>query len=297
MLLSQPCRVCRTVDWDPAFGGPVRDGAFGNTRPGTVFRCRGCGVEFLPPVQNDLEHFYASEAYRKQIGESASAQDFFALHDEEQLDKMPFLHGLKLRDAVVADVGCGAGSFLDAVAGFARTTIGVEPAVSYHGSLKERGHVVFSSTEEALAAWRGKVGIAFCFSVVEHVEQPVEFLSQIRALLADDGVLLLSTPNKADILMVLGGDTYRSFFYRSVHIHYFDAASLAAAAKHSGFSSCRAMHHHRFNFANFVGWLREGRPTRNTGGSPLGASFDAHWKNTLESSAAADYLYALLHAR
>jgi hypothetical protein len=96
--------------------------------------------------------------------------------------------------------------------------------------------------------------------------------------------------------MSLGGDTYRSFFYRSVHIHYFDAASLAATAKLSGFGSCKPMYHHRFNFANFAGWLREGRPTRNTGATPLGAAFDAHWKTTLESSGAADYLYALLRA-
>jgi 2-polyprenyl-3-methyl-5-hydroxy-6-metoxy-1,4-benzoquinol methylase len=280
-----------------AFGGPVRDGTFGRTRPGIVHRCRNCGVEFLPPVQENLEEFYKSEAYRAEVGESSGAGEFFALHDDEQLDKMSFLHGLGLRGAVVADVGSGAGSFLDAVAGFAGTTIGIEPAVSYHDSLKERGHEVFSSTSAALEKWRGKVKIAVCFSVIEHVEHPVQFLAEIRELLADDGVLLLSTPNKSDILMSLGGDTYRSFFYRSVHIHYFDAASLAFAAQKSGFASCKTSHHHRFNFANFTGWLREGRPTRNTGGTPLGEEFDAHWKNTLESRGAADYLYAHLRAR
>src|SRR4051812_39140278 len=51
MSTAQPCRICRATEWEVAFGGPVRDGTFGKTRPGTVHRCRKCGVEFLPPVQ------------------------------------------------------------------------------------------------------------------------------------------------------------------------------------------------------------------------------------------------------
>lgn len=292
--MNKPCTVCEDQNWEIEFPGPVRHGTFGKIRDGVVYRCLSCGTGFLEPLQADLEEYYRSTEYRKDVGESAAAEDFFALHDPEQLEKMHLLQGLPLRNAVVADVGCGGGSFLDAVSGFAATTIAIEPAVSYHASLEKRGHEVFSGTAEALEKWRGKVQLAVSFSVIEHVEQPVHFLRGIRELLAPDGVLLISTPNKEDILLILGGDEYRTFFYRSVHIHYFDKKSIQAAASYAGFSNCDVRYQHRFSFANFTGWLREKRPTGNSKTTPLGKPFDAHWRTSLENSGTSDYLYAFL---
>lgn len=294
---NEHCRVCGQSKWQLAFGGPVRQGTFGNLRPASVYRCEECETEYLPSVQADLEEYYKSVNYRQDVGESGTVEDYFRTHDEEQLVKMRFLQGIGLRGVPVMDVGCGGGSFLDAISGFAGSTIAIEPAESYHVSLRERGHDTFSSMQAALKRWKGQVKMAVCFSVIEHVEQPVEFLREIRSLLAGDGVLILSTPNQADLLVSQGGDAYRSFFYRSVHMHYFNERSLQYAAKRAGFGGCAVQFHHRFNFANFVGWLREKTPTRNLGQFPLGSSFDEHWRTFLESSGTADYLYARLTAR
>ena len=288
------CGVCSAQTWRVAYEGPIRHGTFGNSVEATVFQCDVCGVKFLPSSVGLAPNYYAGHEYRETVGEGADAEDFFRRHDAEQLDRYPLMNRVSLRDRIVAEVGCAAGSFLDGVRGFASTTIGVEPALAYHESLRQRGHAAFSDLSHACVEWKGKVDVAVCFSVIEHVAQPVAFLRQIKTLLVPGGQLLVSTPNARDILLEVGSEAYRRFFYRSVHAYYFDASSLRTAAGIAGFSRFEPRYVHRFNFANFIGWLDQEKPSGNARATVLGDSFDRTWKAELEESGHADYLYAWL---
>lgn len=289
----QPCRICGGEQAE-AYRGPVRQGTFGRFVEGQVWKCRRCGVEFLPPATTNLAEYYASDTYRTDVGEQADVEDYFRRHDAEQLPRMALLEQTPLRGKVIADVGCGGGSFLDCVRGLASRTVAVEPMRGYHASLAERGHQVYASVEAAAADWAGRVGVAACFSVVEHVEDPLTFLRQIHGLLAPGGRLLLSTPNRRDILLESGCAAYRSFFYRTVHTYYFDAESLRHLATAAGFASCGVRFVHRFGFANYLAWLRDGRPTQNSLSSPLSHGFDETWRSQLEQAGVSDYLFAML---
>jgi SAM-dependent methyltransferase len=288
-----PCSICGGT-FTPAYRGPIRQGTFGRSAEGTIWRCDRCGVEYLPPAVADLEAFYQGEEYRRQVGEEPDVEDFFRRHDAEQLPRLALFEGVPLRGRVVADIGCGGGSFLDLLRGVAGTTIGIEPMAGYHRSLAARGHRTYPGTAAALADWAGRVDVAVSFSVVEHVADPKGFLAEIRALLAPGGRLILSTPNRCEVLMRAGPEAYKGFFYRAVHTHYFDAPALENLARAAGFSDCRVRFVHRFNFANFLGWMRDGKPTQNAGASPLSAGFDAVWRAALEEQGLADYLYAEL---
>jgi len=241
-----------------------------------------------------MPEYYKGAEYRQLVGEDPDVASFFTLHDTEQLARYRLLERTPLRGRVVADIGCAGGSFLDGVRGFASTTIGIEPATAYHASLRDRGHLVFTNVSEACNRWSGKVNVAVCFSVIEHVVQPTMFLSQIRELLAPDGQLLISTPNSNDILLHVGCEAYEQFFFRSVHTYYFDRDALKTAAIAAGFKEFDAFFIHRFNFGNFIGWLAQQRPFSNAHASPLGARFDRLWRTELEETGRSDYLYAWL---
>ena len=287
------CAICGAKKWHVAYEGPIRHGTFGNFVEATVFRCDVCEVQFLPSSVGLIPNYYSGPEYRETVGEGSDAESFFKLHDVEQLDRYPLMNGVTLRNSVVAEIGAAAGSFLDGVRGLAAATVAVEPAVAYHESLRRRGHVTFSDASDA-SEWNGKVDVAVCFSVIEHVSDPVAFLRQIKNLLAPGGKLLLSTPNARDILLDVGCEAYRRFFYRSVHAYYFDAVSLRRAAAEAGFQQFEPRHIHRFNFGNFTGWLGEHKPAGNAHATTLGARFDRIWKAELEESGHADYLYAWL---
>jgi SAM-dependent methyltransferase len=288
------CPVCGAHQWTTAYTGPIRDGVFGRECDGRVIRCGRCTVEILAEPRRDLAQDYADGSYRTHVGESSDAESFFALHDGEQFTRLAMLERVPLRGRIVVDVGCGGGSFLDAVAGLAATTIAIEPSQSYHASLAKRRHQVYSDIGGALGGWAGKVDLAVSFSVIEHVADPVAFLADVRSLLTPSGMALVSTPNRDDVLLAAGCEAYRRFFYRVVHRFYFDAASLRQTATAARFGSCEVVYRHRFGFANFVNWLMRERPDAGQSRSPLDHQFDRIWTTTLEESGRADYLYAFL---
>lgn len=290
----EPCKICNSQDWAVGYEGPIRSGTFGKTVSGTVYQCSKCGVQFLPTVIKDLEAYYRDGTYRDNVNESSDIETYFKLHDAEQLKKYAVLEAVPLRGKILADVGCGGGSFLDGVRGFASQTIGIEPTAAYHDSLKTRGHRVYTDVDSAMSEWCGRVNVVTTFSVIEHVKDPVAFLRSIKGLLAEDGVVLVSTPNLRDFLMSKGVKAYQSFFYRTAHIHYFDQDSLKTAACEAGFPDFVPKHVHRFNFANFMGWLQENKPTGGKQQTALGASFDSIWQSNLEARGISDYLYAFL---
>jgi SAM-dependent methyltransferase len=269
-------------------------GRFGSFTPDAraVLKCRGCGVGFLSPT-GPVD--YDSAQYRELVDGSASPDRFYALHDNEQGDKLKTLGVERLRDKVVADIGCGAGSFLDLAKGVASATLAIEPMRGYHPILQTKGHRPFAYCADAIGEWQGRVDVAVCFSVIEHVAEPVSLLHDIRRMLRDGGELLLSTPNLDDWMLELLPEDYGAFFFRTVHTWYFDAGSLRALASAAGFADCAVEYVHRFDLSNALLWLRDRRPTGQSGlavAPPVDAAF-CRW---LESAGRADYIYARLRA-
>jgi SAM-dependent methyltransferase len=295
---ADPCPICAASGAEVVHDGPVRAGVFGSAIPGRILRCRSCRVDRLALTSGGFdEGKYRSGEYRELVGETRHDHDFLALHDVEQPEKLPFVAPHLRRGAVVADVGCGGGSFLDLVKGLAGTTIAAELTRTFHPGLAARGHRVFSTASDAAVSWAGKVDLAVTFSVIEHVPRPVEFLAEIRHLLAPGGVLVLSTPNRDDVLMKEGLPEYRSFFYRQVHAFYFDVESLRGTCARAGLEVVEVHQHQRFGFTNFVNWVAQRRPTGRAATPLMSEAFDGVWKSELERHGLADYLYFVVRPR
>jgi len=295
--MFKSCEVCGSEMWAVVYAGHVRDGAFGRlTAPeARVGRCGTCGVERLAEPFCRPSDIYESAKYRSLLEEPTDAAGFFAEHDSVQLQNLSVLWPLSARGKVVADVGCAAGSFLDHVRGLTADTIAVEPCQDYHPMLRERGHKVYARTEDAVRAEAGRVDMAYSFSVIEHVGNPRVFLSEIADLLASDGKLLVSTPNRRDALMDLLPSDYPAFFYRSVHRWYFDADSLSRCATAAGLRVIETLCVHRFGLSNAMTWLRDRRPGGHAAlphiQSPM---LDRLWQTHLEQAGVGDYLYVWL---
>ena len=86
-----------------------------------------------------------------------------------------------LKNKVVLDSGCGGGDFLDLVKKISKKTIGIEPSKHFHPSIKKKGHLVFSSSEEIIEKFKADVIISF--GVIEHTENPIEYLSLLNKIL------------------------------------------------------------------------------------------------------------------
>jgi SAM-dependent methyltransferase len=282
------CSICGSAERDVLYEGPIRNGRFGDmsAAPETVWRCRGCGAGRLYGSPVD----YTSDEYRTLVDGADGVEAYHRLHDEEQADKLHRLGTAGLRGTVLADVGCGAGAFLDLVRGYCRATIGIEPSDSLRRATAEKGHAVYADTRAAHGDWAGRVDLAVCFSVIEHVDDALGLLRDVQTLLKPGGSLVLSTPNRRDFLIELLPD-YARFFYRRVHVWYFDADSLTALAARAGFATTAIEHVHRFDVSNAALWLRDRRPTGLAKLDAIPAGGDALFRALLEAAGRSDYLY------
>lgn len=286
------CAICGANDWGDVYVGSVRDGVFGRTRLGArVCRCGNCGVERLDEDVCPDDAFYETPAYREKLQQELTAAAHQAVADELQIFTQQILWPTSLRGTVVADIGCAGGSFLDHVAGLADKAVAIEPCSIYHESLRSRGYTVFPYAKDACRELAGKVDLAVSIQVIEHVLNPREFLEDIRPLLAPGGRLLISTPNRADILMHLLPQDFPEFFYRVVHRWYFDEPSLRRCAVGAGYKVQRARFVHRYGMANALAWLRDRRPTGQKRIDVIDPMMDKLWAGYLESAGMADCLF------
>ena len=289
-----PCRICNELSLKVYYQGPVRLGSFGkqSTFEATITECPRCGARHLPPLMEDLAAYYQSGEYRGDLDQGNAEEKYFQLTDNDQPHRLELLGMHEVRGRIVADVGCGAGPFLDLVKGIASRTVAIEPNTAYYDGLHQRGHRCYPYVRNALADWQGKVDLGVTFSVLEHVENPREFLADIKSLLKPGGRLLLSTPNADDFMLEIC-PAYAPFFYRKAHLWYFTQRALGELARLAGFEECRIVHQHRFDLSNALLWLRDRCPT-GLGTLKLNSRLDSAWRSFLEASGRADYLYAFL---
>jgi SAM-dependent methyltransferase len=289
------CEICGRNSWQTIYHGPVRDGTFGDSlSEGTVARCTGCGVERLAECHCPPDSSYESEEYRAKLKQGLDAPSYLKLHDEFQIFTLSQIWPKNLRGQTIADIGCAGGSFLDHINGLSDRLVAVEPCSIYHEDLNKRGYAVYPYARDATADLAGQVDLAVSLQVIEHTRNPREFLEDIRPLLKRSGLLVISTPNRDDILNTLLPTDFGSFFYRVVHRWYFDRQSLDECARMAGYQVLESRHVHRYGMSNALAWLRDRKPTgqwRLDGISPLA---DALWRGYLEETGQADTVYSFL---
>src|SRR5260221_3011646 len=283
------CSVCDQADFIPFYNGKIRKGKYPNfIDDGRIYRCPVCETQ----MYDGPEINYETEEYRELVDSSSSSSAYYQLHDAEQPSRLSFINTADFRGATFIDVGAGAGSFLDLVKGFAGKTVAVEPAAYYHAELAAKSSVVFAYMKDALHELRGKADIVTCFSVIEHIDNPLLFMQALVALCRPGGTILVSTPNSDDWLIEFLPLTYKSFFYRVVHKWYLNSTSLNMLGKRTELSEIVIKFRQRFPIGNALNWIRSGMPTGNAN-SFFSNMFERVYREELESKGKSDYIYLI----
>jgi SAM-dependent methyltransferase len=103
----------------------------------------------------------------------------------------------------VLDYGSGEGYGTATLANHAASVTGVDidPAAIAHAQAKyvSVANISFEAiTDHRLPYPDGSFDVITCFEVIEHVPDPALVIAEIARLLSKDGLLLISTPNKAE---------------------------------------------------------------------------------------------------
>ncbi len=280
---------------DPViYRGKIRDGAWGrwSSEDFEVRHHAASDVAYLSPFPQRVKDFYASAEYRSQYNASNEIQEYYRLHDGIQKEKLTRLDLHDYRGKVVGDFGCGGGVFLDLLRGIASETVGVEPNPDFAQALRNKGHQGFQWAEEVMRSRPGTLDRAVSFDAIEHVENPIEFLRQIRECLKPGGRLIVSTDNRNELLFQLKPKGFEEFYYRTAHLWYFTEKSLRIMGEAAGFRVMRTFYQQCFDLGNMMRWMEQGKPCGNgTMATWLDASLESHFSQHLEKQGWANLVY------
>lgn len=284
------CEICDKDGWLIVHNGQIRIDHDYN-QSAVIGQCEGCGVQRLEEKFCLPESAYQGPEYRESLKEGVTSEDFYQKHDAEQLFHLGLVGNV--RDKVIADIGCGAGSFLDHVSGLTDFCTAIEPCDEYFNNLADTtNYHVYRNTKEALVFHKNKMDIAVCFSTIEHVLNPRELLEDIGKMLKPGGKLIVTTPNRNNVLMSLDPEHYSSCFYRTQHRWYFDLNSLSLCGKLAGLSLEEIGTHCKYGLDNAMIWMRD----KKFGGEislPPGKALNNSWKTAMESWDMGDTLCAV----
>ncbi len=229
-MLGPPCPICSTSVKDLWISFPGHP----------IWKCEECYFCFAvvdtprgPAAPETLyeELYQKSDEYRALLAEAARtdrrarlafAERFFFRHFPSPLGSQQLL-----------DIGCGAGRFLRIASLHGWEVRGVEPAPSAAAVGQSLGLPIFQGdlTQFLCAFPNQRFDVVTAFEVIEHVPNPVPFLSQLREATLPGGYVLVSAPNVRDPYLRFDR---RTETWPPVHVNFFSRKAIGRALERAG---------------------------------------------------------------
>ncbi len=229
-----------------------------------VLKCRDCGLIFLEKEERNLRDYYEEE-YRKLytpvIGKEVSPSESFDICLPFQQSRIEDIKPYLKPDMKALDIGCSSGYFLYALRDFVHECVGIELNKSdVEFARRKVGVKVYDCPLEETDIPPGYFDIVFMFDVLEHIEDPIQFLRTARRYIKPGGYIYIEVDNVDDsLLSIYEIKEYADFWYREPHLFYFSPKTLKSVAEKAGFlGETKTLQ--QYNFVNQINWILTGRP-------------------------------------
>ncbi|TMJ01392.1 MAG: class I SAM-dependent methyltransferase [Alphaproteobacteria bacterium] len=193
---------------------------------GTIFQARMPSVGAMNAYADDE---YASGVYR----EYAKSRDL------KIATARPRLAAIKERTQGrrLLDVGCATGFFMEAAADDGFDVRGVEFSTVAISLARPdiRARIVRGDVNTLLARETEKFDVVTAFDIIEHVQNPEQFLRDIREILKPGGVIAISSPDTDHVLRYLMRSKW-PMLQPMQHTMLFSRRSIATLLERCGFA-------------------------------------------------------------
>jgi SAM-dependent methyltransferase len=153
-------------------------------------RCQNCSHVWLenPPTPRELGRYYGP-LYDRFISRAAE-------HSPGRWERRKKSISVYKSSGALLDLGCGSGSFLEAMKNDGWKLSGIEMSEDAAGAARNRtGANVFSGDILSATFPDGTFDVITCFDVLEHVYDPRKVLSKVSDWLKPGGVFYTLVPN------------------------------------------------------------------------------------------------------
>ena len=178
-LDAMPCPICG-----------VHDSRY--IRRGYYLKCPECKVAFREQQETTSElreywqrEFWTDEEIEKRKNREPVFRDAYTLLAQHYP-----------QGGTVLDIGCGIGTFLAVCREAGWDVTGVEPSfVACEVARREYGLELINEPFSSAMFQGREFDAVFAAQVLHHLPDPAAFLADVDSVLADDGILILRTPN------------------------------------------------------------------------------------------------------
>jgi 2-polyprenyl-3-methyl-5-hydroxy-6-metoxy-1,4-benzoquinol methylase len=194
-----------------------------------ILQCPRCGMVSSQPRLDPAEILerYAAVADEDYLREEEGRRRLFDW-------VLNVMRGYFVPGDCLLEIGSNVGLFLDAARTSGWRPRGIEPSKWAVEVGRARFHVDLEQKAlEALDEAHGSADAIVLLDVLEHIVNPLDALRQLRPVVDDEGILVLSTINFAGLHARLRGEKW-PWLIRP-HLHYFTPATLEALLRDAGF--------------------------------------------------------------
>ena len=230
------CTWCGSNQYETCFEGPDRL----ERLPGTfrLVRCTQCGLYRQNPrlIWDLLQHYYPEDykAYTYRVEKTRSWRQRIANYGNYKRYRAIRRH---IKGGRILEIGCGTGGFIqELIRSGDWVILGIEPnpkAAEY--AQKMTRATIYSSKFCDVELEPGSFDAIVLWTVLEHLDQPIEDLRYIHRLLKKNGWLFFSIPN-VDSLNLKIFKKYWSGWDLPRHLHIFPRNTLYEILNQLGFS-------------------------------------------------------------
>jgi len=191
-----------------------------------LYICNSCKIFFKISHLSDVESYY-SKILEEDIKSETTPLRIVEEIYNKILYKLP-------KESLILDFGCGGGEFLAFLKAKGYThLIGVELNKKLIEYCMNRGFKIY---DDISAIEDNLIDFVLMIEVLEHLNDPVSILKQIKRVLKKNGGFLITTPNSKSLKARILRMNWKEF-KRQSHIIFFNYQSLFHLLKLTGFSN------------------------------------------------------------
>jgi 2-polyprenyl-3-methyl-5-hydroxy-6-metoxy-1,4-benzoquinol methylase len=161
-----------------------------------IVSCKKCGLRYLSPRPTPEEYaahyagapHYSPDSYQDRIKGRTS---FY----EERLNEF---EAMGLKPGTILEVGCATGHFLNTARqrGWKPTGIEISTAMADYGREKFHLNIININDIREANFDEGQFDVVYASNVLEHLPDPISFLSEVNRILKPEGIIFAEVPNQ-----------------------------------------------------------------------------------------------------
>lgn len=263
-----------------------------------IIKCKNCNHVQLDPIftLEEYDQFYDKNLQSKNIGLDLNISNIKNRVHYDVTRRIKLINSFAPKNCKILEIGPGPGILLKELKLKGFDVCGFEISTEQRKLSKKHTDVKILDVDLRTNIPKiEKFDLICMFQVLEHIDEPIRFLNNVKKLLKNNGTLIIEVPNLNDFVLK-SNQKYAEWYWQKAHNQYFTPDSLEKTIKSAGFKKIELIGTQRYSIENMFHWKLNNSPQLNNPTFNLPVELDwieIHYKNFLEKKLICDTIVSI----